>query len=160
MRRLALILALSLAAPAAPAQTPAPDTPEARLAAATAYVTMTIEDMDIAAVVRTMYAPLLDQVRAGGRTLTQAQVAQIDQLYQSTMAQPLLDILRRQDRVMAELFTLEEIETLAAFYASPVGRRVMTRLPQLIEAQQPEILAMVNREVPRLIPQLQAIIGR
>lgn len=159
MRRLALALALSLAALPLALPAAAQDTREARLAAASAYVAMTLEDMDIAAVVRTMYTPVLDQVRASGRTLSESQIAQIDALYQSTMAQPLTQILRQQDEIMADLFTLEQIEALAAFYASPVGRSVMTRLPQLIEAQQPQILDMVNREVPRMIPQLQAIIG-
>lgn len=159
MRRLipslALTLVLALSGPAW-----AQDTREARLAAALAYTQMAIADMDIAAVVRTMYAPVLDQVRASGRTLSQAQIDEIDALYQSTMAEPLLDILRGQDEIMADLFTLEEIQALAGFYASPVGRRVMTRLPQLIEAQQPLILAMVQERVPPLIPQLQAIIMR
>lgn len=158
MRRLALALTLvsSLAA-ALPAA--AQDTPEARLAAARAHTALVLQDLDIADVVRTMYAPLLDQLRSAGRAPTEDQLARLDALYQETMAAPLLEILGRQDQVMAEIFTLEEIEALAAFYASPVGRQVMTKLPRLIEAQQPEIMAMVQREVPRLIPQIQAILA-
>lgn len=43
-------------------------------------------------------------------------------------------------QIMADLFTLEEIGALAAFYASPVGRQVMTKLPGMAALQQPRII--------------------
>ncbi len=151
---LALACALALALPAA-----AQDSREARLAAARAHVALTMEDIDLPAMVRTMYQPVIDQMAAGGRPLRQDQIDRIDRLYQSTMIEPLRAIMMSQDEIMADLFTLEEIEALAAFHASPVGRRVMQKLPQLVEAQQPQILALIQGELPRLIPELQRIIG-
>ena len=157
MRRFAWMIALVFSAvlPAA-----AQDTREARLALARDYVAQSMQDIDIAAVVRTMYGPILDQVAASGRSLRQDQIDQIDALYQSTMQEPLRQIMLQQDQAMADLFTLEEIQALLTFYTSPVGRAVMTKLPQLIEVQQPAIMALVQGTVPAMIPRLQAIIGR
>lgn len=163
MRRLALAAAAALAFALplqAQAQMQASDTREARLAAAEAYAAMTLADMDVAALVRTMYQPIIDQLAANGQVLRADQVADLDALYQSTMVEPLLAIMRGQGPVMADLFTLEEIEALAAFYSSPVGRSVMTKLPELVAAQQPQIMEMVQREVPPLIPRIQAIVSR
>lgn len=157
MRRLALAAAAAFVV-ALPAL--AQDTREARLAAAETYIAMTVADMDVAALVRTMYQPIIDTLAAQGQVLRPEQVAELDALYQSTMVEPLLSIMRGQGPVMADLFTLAEIEALAAFYASPVGRAVMTKLPDLVAAQQPQIMEMVQREVPPLIPRIQAIVGR
>ncbi len=157
MRRLALttlaVLAFSLPALGQ-------DTRETRLARAQEYVAQSIMDLDLEAVVRSMYRPVLDQVAASGQQLSQDQIDRIDALYRATMLEPLRAIMMQQDQVMADLFTLEEIEALLAFYTSPVGRSVMTKMPQLMEIQQPAILNMVQSTMPTLIPQLQAIIAR
>ncbi len=150
---LALALALILAFPAA-----AQETRETRLAAARVYVAQTMEQVDIEAMVRSMYQPVLDQVAANGTTLSAQQLAEIDALYQSTTAEGLRAIMLQQDEVMADLFTLEEIEAISAFYASPVGSSVMAKLPQLSAAIQPQIAAFVQSVVPQLVPELQRII--
>ncbi|MCB1396367.1 MAG: DUF2059 domain-containing protein [Rhodobacter sp.] len=159
MVRPALALAVSLGlALATPAFAQSTDTYDARLAAARSYIDATLRDLDVAELVRTMYRPVIDQLAASGMQLTQSQIDRIEALYLAEMTQPLLDILNQQDRVMADLFTLEEIRTLAAFYDTPVGRSVMQKLPRVVEAQQPAILGMVQGTMPRLIPQIQAII--
>lgn len=157
MRRLALT-ALAVVAFSLPAL--AQDTRETRLARAQDYVAQSMMDLDLEAVVRSMYRPVLDQVAASGQQLSQDQIDRIDALYMATMLEPLRAIMMQQDQVMADLFTLEEIEALLAFYTSPVGRSVMTKMPQLMEVQQPAILNMVQSTMPTLIPQLQAIIAR
>lgn len=157
MRRLALT-ALAVVAFSLPAL--AQDTRETRLARAQDYVAQSMMDLDLEAVVRSMYRPVLDQVAASGRQLSQDQIDRIDALYMATMLEPLRAIMMQQDQVMADLFTLEEIEALLAFYTSPVGRSVMTKMPRLMEVQQPAILNMVQSTMPTLIPQLQAIIAR
>lgn len=157
MRRLPLAAALflGLSLPLA-----AQDTYAARLAAANSYVTQSIVDLDLEALVRAMYAPVLDQVRANGVRLSQAQINEIDALYMQIMLEPLRQIMLQQDRVMADLFTLEEINALLAFYTSPVGRSVMTKMPQLMQAQQPAVMAMVQSSMATLLPRLQAILAR
>ena len=157
MRRLSLAAALFLGLSLHVA---AQDTYAARLAAANAYVTQSIGDIDLEAMVRTMYAPVLDQVRANGGRLSQAQINEIDALYMQIMLEPLRQIMLQQDRVMADQFTLEEINALLAFYTSPVGRSVMTKLPQLVQAQQPAVMAMVQSSMATLVPRLQAILAR
>lgn len=160
MKRLVLAatLALSTSLPAALwAQTA--DTYENRLAAATAYTQQTMADMDMEAMIRTMYAPLLDQIRGQGQVVTGDQVAQIHALYMDTMLEPLTTIMEGQNTVMAELFTLEEITALAEFYNTPVGRSVMTKLPQMMERLQPQIMVFVQGAMPQLIPELQRILG-
>lgn len=157
MRRLALT-ALAVVAFSLPAL--AQDTRETRLARAQDYVAQSMMDLDLEAVVRSMYRPVLDQVAASGQQLSQDQIDRIDALYMATMLEPLRAIMMQQDQVMADLFTLEEIEALLAFYTSPVGRSVMTKMPRLMEVQQPAILNMVQSTMPTLIPQLQAIIAR
>jgi hypothetical protein len=152
---LALSCGLALAAPAL-----AQDTREARLAVAQTYIDATLADMDMPALIRTMYQPILDQIASSGTRLTQGQIDRIDALYQQEMGPPMLNIMQQQAGIMADLFTLEEIETLARFYNTPVGRSVMQKLPQLVQAQQPAILAMVQNAMPRLIPQIQAILAQ
>jgi len=157
MRRLALATALCLVT-ALPLHAQE-DTREARLAVAEAYVEATLEDMDMAAVVRTMYLPLVDQFRAQGMPITDAQVAELDALYQAQMAGPMAEIMRQQPETMANIMTLEEITALRDFYATPVGRSVMMRLPEILSAQQPQIMAMVEGRMPVIIPQVQQILG-
>jgi len=160
MKRLAFAaaLAFSTSLPAVVwAQTA--DTYENRLEVATAYTQQTLADMDFEALIRTMYLPLLDQVRGQGQTVTDAQVAQIHALYMDTMLAPLTTIMEGQSAVMADLFTMEEITALADFYNTPTGRSVMTQLPQLMERLQPQILTFVQGAMPRLIPELQRILG-
>jgi len=152
---LAAVLVFALSLPAA-----AQDTREARLTAARGYVALTMESFDMAALIRTMYQPILDQLASQGTRLNARQLAELDQLYQSTMTEPLRQIMTQQDQIMADLFTLEEIEAISAFYASPVGRSVMAKLPQLTQALQPMIISFMQGAMPDLIPQIQAIIGR
>jgi len=154
---LALVVSLGLAL-TSPALAQSADTYDTRLGAARSYIDATLRDLDVNELVRTMYRPVLAQLASSGVQLSQGQIDRIEALYLAEMTQPLLDILNQQDRVMADLFTLEEIQTLAAFYDTPVGRSVMQKLPRVVEAQQPAILAMVQGTMPRLIPQIQAII--
>lgn len=157
MRRLALAAALCLAT-AIPLHAQE-DTREARLAVAEEYVEATLADMDMAAVVRTMYMPLVEQFRAQGMPISDAQVAELDALYQAEMSGPMTQIMRQQPATMADIMTLEEITALRDFYATPVGRSVMLRLPEILSAQQPQIMGMVEARMPVIIPQVQRILG-
>jgi hypothetical protein len=148
---LAALLALPLPALA--------ETREERLAVAQEYVDLALEGFDMAAVIESMYQPVLQQVAAGGQTLTEAQVGAIRQLYLDTFTQPMTDLMREQSGMMADMMTLAEITALRDFYATPEGRSVMAKLPQLIAAQQPSVMALVNDTMPSLMPQVLAIIN-
>lgn len=148
---LALLLALPLPALA--------ETRDERVAAAAEYVDLALDGFDMTAMIETMYQPILQQVAAGGQDLTDAQVAQIRQLYLDTFTDPLTTLMRDQAGIMADMMTLAEITALRDFYATPEGRSVMAKLPQLTAAQQPGIIALINANMAALMPQVLGIIN-
>jgi len=148
---LALLLALPLPALA--------ETRDERVAAAAEYVDLALDGFDMTAMIETMYQPILQQVAAGGQDLTDAQVAQIRQLYLDTFTDPLTTLMRDQAGIMADMMTLAEITALRDFYATPEGKSVMAKLPQLTAAQQPGIIALINANMAALMPQVLGIIN-
>jgi hypothetical protein len=150
-----LLLAVLLALPL-PALS---ETREERVAVAAEYVELALQSFDMAAMVETMYQPILQQVAAGGQSLSEAQVAQIRQLYLDTFTDPLTRLMRDQAGIMADMMTLAEITALRDFYATPEGRSVMAKLPQLTAAQQPGIVALINGNMDGLMPKVLAIIN-
>lgn len=150
-----LLLALALTFPLAALA----ETREERLAAANDYVELSLDGFDMAAVIETMYQPVLQQVQASGQSLSEPQVAEIRQLYLDTFSQPMTDLMRGQSEIMADLMTLSEINALRGFYTTPEGKSVMTKLPQVMAAQQPQVMALVNNNMGVLLPKLQAIIA-
>jgi hypothetical protein len=148
---LAALLALPLPAVA--------ETREERVAAAAEYVELALDGFDMSAVIETMYQPLLQQVAAGGQTLTEAQLTEIRQLYLDTFTDPMNALMRDQAQIMADIMTMAEITALRDFYATPEGKSVMAKLPQLTAAQQPGVMALVNDKMTGLMPQVLAIIN-
>ncbi len=153
MKSLALAALLALPLPALA------ETREERVAVASEYVELALQGFDMAAMIETMYQPILQQVAAGGATLTEAQVAQIRQLYLDTFTEPLAKLMRDQAGIMADMMTLAEITALRDFYATPEGRSVMAKLPQLTAAQQPGMMALINDKMTGLMPQVLAIVN-
>lgn len=151
---LAVLLALPL--PALPAMA---ETREERVAAAAEYIELALDGFDMTAVIETMYQPILQQVAAGGQSLTDAQVAQIRQLYLDTFTEPMTTLMRDQAGIMADMMTLAEITALRDFYATPEGKSVMAKLPQLTAAQQPGMIALINDTMESLMPQVLGIIN-
>lgn len=135
------------------------ETRDERVAAAQEYVDLALQGFDMTAVIETMYQPVLQQVAAGGQTLSEAQVAQIRQLYLDTFTEPMTTLMRDQSQIMADLMTLAEITALRDFYATPEGRSVMAKLPQLTAAQQPGVMQLINDNMGVLMPQVLAIIN-
>ena len=153
MKPLLLALALALPLPLLA------ETREERVAAAAEYVELALQGFDMAAMIETMYQPILQQVAAGGQTLNEDQVARIRSLYLDTFTDPLTKIMRDQAGIMADMMTLAEITALRDFYATPEGRSVMAKLPQLTAAQQPGIIDLINQNMEGLMPQVLAIVN-
>ncbi|MCC5985364.1 MAG: DUF2059 domain-containing protein [Rhodobacteraceae bacterium] len=149
------LMALALLLPPAPA---AADDRAARLDLARAYVEATVADMDIEEWVRGMYRPLLAQVRAQGQTVTPEQEAEIEALYLDRMREPFTRIMLRQDEFMADMLSLEEIQALKDFYETDEGRSVLQKMPQIMEAQMPMMMAMVESEMEFILPELIRIL--
>lgn len=148
---LAAVLALPMPAIA--------ETREERIAVASDYVDLALQGFDMSAMIDTMYQPILQQVAAGGATLTEAQVAQIRQLYLDTFTEPLTKLMHDQAAIMADMMTLDEITALRDFYATPEGRSVMAKLPKLSAAQQPGMTALINDKMTTLMPQVLAVVN-
>ncbi|MDP3196449.1 DUF2059 domain-containing protein [Tabrizicola sp.] len=130
-----------------------------RVAAAAEYIDLALDGFNMTAMIETMYQPILQQVAAGGQSLTDDQVAQIRLLYLDTFTDPLTTLMRDQAGIMADMMTLAEITALRDFYATPEGKSVMAKLPQLTAAQQPGIIALINDNMESLMPQVLGIIN-
>ena len=62
-----------------------------------------------------------------------------------------------QAPIMADLMTLAEITALRDFYQTPEGRAVMLKLPRLVEAQQPQVMALISGNLMPIMDQIQEI---
>lgn len=153
--KMALTIGLTLAV--ASSATADDSTREERLAVATEYVQTTMEDMDMDRILEQMYQPILAQIEASGRQVTQGQVDALQQLYRDEMLEPLRDIMLAQDEIMADIMTMDEIVAIQEFYATDVGRSVMTKLPDILAVQQPMIVDLVTAKLPQMMPRIQAI---
>ncbi len=149
-----MLIAFLASAPAALAETR-----EERETVAKEYVELALQGFDMTLMIETMYQPILQQVAAGGQVLSEAQVGQIRQLYLDTFTTPLTGLMRDQAGIMADMMTLGEITALRDFYATPEGRSVMGKLPHLTAAQQPGIIALVEKNIADLMPSVIAIIN-
>ena len=135
------------------------ETRDERVAVATEYVDLALQGFDMSAMIETMYQPILQQVAAGGQTLSEDQLSQIRQLYLDTFTAPLTQLMQDQSQIMADMFTLAEITALRDFYATPEGKSVMAKLPQLTAAQQPGMMALINDKMTGLMPKVLAIVN-
>jgi hypothetical protein len=153
LKRLVLAALLALPLPALA------ETREERVAVASEYVDLALQGFDMPAMIETMYQPILSQVAAGGAVLTEEQVGRIRQLYLDTFTEPLTKLMQDQAGIMADMMTLAEITALRDFYATPEGRSVMAKLPQLTAAQQPGMMALINDKMTGLMPQVLAIVN-
>jgi hypothetical protein len=150
-----VLLALALAMPL-PALS---ETREERVAVATEYVELALQSFDMTSIINSLSQPILQQVAAAGQTLTDEQMAQIDKLYTDTFTEPMTALMRQQSELMADMMTLAEITALRDFYATPEGRSVMAKLPQLTAAQQPGVAQLLADKMGPLMPQVLAIIN-
>lgn len=145
----ALLVALAFT-PAALAETR-----EERLAVATEYNDAALADMDMDAMITTMWEPLVTQVAPQA---TDEQKDQIHALYVETFQPRMTEMMKQQPDIMADIYSLEELEALRDFYATPVGKSVIMKLPQVMQAIQPQLMAMVQETIPTIIPQVQQIL--
>ncbi len=151
----ALAIAATLSTPAL-----AEETYEQRLALATGYIEATLQDINMPEMIKTMWQPIVADIRSKDIPLSDAQIAQISKLYQDEMTEPMLTIMQDQSVVMAEVFTFDEIKAIRDFYATDLGRAAMTKLPQIAERQTPMVLKMVQEKMPTIIPQIQEILAQ
>lgn len=153
MRRLILAAALALPLPALA------ETRQDRIAMADDYVAMALAEFDMGAVIDTMWTPIVQQAEAAGQPISPDQRARIKAIYSATLIEPMITLMKEQSAIMADVMTLAEITALRDFYATPEGRSVLAKLPQLTAAQQPGLIALVNDKIPKLMPDVIAILN-
>lgn len=146
------LVALCLAFPAH-----AQDDRDARVAMAKEYVDATMTDMEIQEFIRQLWQPMVQQMAANRQPMSEEQIMQIDKLFLDHLTQPLTDVMRKQDEIMADLMTLEELTALRDFYTSEHGGAVMRKMPQLAQIQQPMISAVLQSAMPEMMPKIEAI---
>ncbi len=132
---------------------------DARLAAAREYVEASMQDVEMPRIIEQMWRGALPQFQqiAGG-PLSEQQMADLHVLYMEVYEQPMRDVMREQDKLMADLLTLEEIIALRDFYATPEGRSVLRKLPDILARQQPQIMALVQESLPAILPRIMEIL--
>lgn len=135
------------------------ETREERLAVADEYVEMVLQSFDMDALINTMYQPVLLAAAKRGSIVSVDEEAEILQLYRDTLTGPMTDLMRAQAPMMADIMTLAEITALRDFYATPEGRSVMAKVPQVIALQQPQVMELINSTMADLKPRLEQIIG-
>ena len=129
-----------------------------RLAVAKEYVSAYLQDMDLTRVVEQMWIPLAQQIEASkGSALNSSQLEKIDKLYQDTFYDKMYNLMLQQDEIMADIYSLAEITALRDFYYTEEGRSVMIKMPDIIAAQQPVIMKMVQETIPTIMPEIQKI---
>lgn len=149
----------TFAAFVATAQPALSETREERLAAARDYVQISMDALDMEAMVATMWAPLATEYETRhGAPLSEAQKDKLQKLYMDNLSGPLKDLMQGQDEIMADLFTLNEINALNSFYSTEEGKSVMVKLPQLMERIQPGIMQLVQGNLVNMLPEIMAIL--
>jgi|SRR6056297_1456924 len=133
---------------------------EARLDVARDYVEASMADMDIQEFIRQLWQPMVQQMAANRQQLSAAQIADIEQLFSEELTGPLTEVMLRQDEILADILTLDELTALRDFYTSEHGGAVMRKMPQLSQAQQPMISAVLQKAMPNMMPKIEAITTR
>lgn len=146
------ILAFALALPAH-----ADTNREARLAVARDYVEATMKTMDMQEFIRQLWEPMVQQMAATRQPLSPDQIAQIEALFSSELTEPMTEVMLKQDAIMADLMSLEELTALRDFFLSEHGRSAMQKMPELSRIQQPMISAVLQEKMPIMMPKIEAI---
>lgn len=153
IRPLALSLAFALIALPVAA-----DDRTARLEIATRYTQQIMEGVDFEAMVLRLYRPTIDEMRGMGLPISDEQLERLEAVYLAHVTEPLREIMLTQDEVMADIFTLDELQALHDFLQTPAGHSALTRLPELNDAQNRRILSMQMQVGHQVLPQVMEIL--
>jgi len=131
---LAVIACLAVVGPAQAQQSPAPAPPgqaELRAAARELAVAQDTENL-IRAMLRAIRGNLVDTLSRAAPQLAPARVAEIvDELLMPEFEARVGALAASLEGVIARHYTVEEMRELAAFYRTPLGRRLLEATPGL-----------------------------
>lgn len=120
------------------------DTLDARIAVAQSYIDMTLDEMTPEGMADAAAGPVIRQLRLTSPSITEDQVNRIELMIGTEMAQINRDVVSQTAGDLAAVMTLEELTALRDFYASEVGRAVMTKMPDYLRSYQPQVMEAMN----------------
>ncbi len=126
-----------------------------RLAVARAYIAVTQSTVSIPDIVATSTAPLLAGIKQRQPTLFAEKGPALRILAEEIITKAARESLVGQDQVLANIFTTSEIKALQIFSQSPIGRRVLDKMPQYTAALQPGLQKSMRKYLPELLTRLQ-----
>lgn len=129
-----------------------------KLKIANEYLALAVLDIDMEAIIDQMWMPIVNRAEANGKTISDEQKVKMRTVYLDTFSEPMLQLMKDQGPIVAEVFTLTEIIALRDFYATEEGRSVMRKMPQLLAKQQPQVMKMVKDKMPTVMPVVQEIL--
>lgn len=148
-----MFLSSSLIPPAAYA-----DDQAEKLKVAQEYLETSIADMDMTAVIDTIWPPLIANAESGGTKVDDAQKSEVRKIFQDALNEPMKQTLLSQAATIADVFTLDELTALRDFYLTDVGRSAMKKFPKLMEVQQPVMMEFVNRTMVDIMPKVLKVL--
>ena len=145
-----------------PASTPVASTPTpARLAAATRLMESTYPVGERDAYFEQLARPLMDNLvqgitadpefqteleqTAGAKPLFDRFVADVKQLAIDSMRETMPETMAAMTKAYARLFSVEELDGMTRFFATPVGRAYLARLPDVM--RDPEVAAAQQKSM-------------
>ncbi len=128
---------------------------QARLTAARAYIASTQGAISIPNIVDSSTAPLLANIKQRQPALFAQKEATLRNLVKDVVTKVAREAQAGQDQILADTFTVSEIRALQIFSESPVGRRVLDKMPKLTAALQPALQKSIRKSLPELLTRLQ-----
>lgn len=128
-----------------------------RLAVANDYAAAAAADVEMDALIDQMWSPMVQQFEASGQTVTEEQIARLRAVYRDNLAEPMMELMKAQGPILADIYTLDELRALRDFYQTPEGREVIRKMPQIMEKQQPMIMSLVMNNMGPIMQAMQEI---
>ncbi len=101
-------------------------------------------------------AQLKEQLAAMGIALDAERMAKIETIVIEETNSMIDRIMPPSIGIYAEVFTLEELEALLAFYRTPAGASTMRKMPAVVQAMNPLLLREMTALTPILEQRLDA----
>jgi len=150
---LAFVMMVSLMSPSVLAQQPVD---AERLAAARAYLAATQNDARNNQIIQASIKPLLAQIKAKQPAIYAEKEAKVTAIVTEVMSASIKTAQTGLDESMAKIFTANEIKALQLFSESPLGSRVLQKMPQFTAVLLPAVQKAMVDSIPLLITRLDA----
>lgn len=132
------------------------ETREERIAAAREYIAVSQSETQIQQMAEVSARPMLDVIQQQQPELFAEKGDTLAGIVQEFFRNEMATVMANQDELLADVFTLTELNALTEFYSTDAGRSAMEKMPQFLEAIQPQMMTMIQQKMPELFRQLEA----